>query len=229
MPVYRMMYRKEGPARYMSHLDLLRTFERSARRAGLPIAFTSGFNPHPKITFAAPLSVGTAGEAEFADLELTEDFTAIAVFNKLSGALPDGLSLTEVRKINRQSPSLMSLVERATYRATGKLAAPLSSEDLQLAIDAFLALPEIPVRRKNKAGGFKIYDIRPGIFDISGKLVEDIIVIETELKTGSRDNIRMEEVMDAFVAHSKLPLQGKFSISRTGLYRGEKSPQMLWQ
>ncbi|HBC91420.1 MAG TPA: hypothetical protein DCZ10_00560, partial [Pelotomaculum sp.] len=69
MPVYRMMYAKEGPARYISHLDLLRTFERAARRAGLPIAFTGGFNPHPKIAFAAPLAVGTAGGAEDADLE----------------------------------------------------------------------------------------------------------------------------------------------------------------
>jgi radical SAM-linked protein len=228
MPVYRIMYRKEGPARYISHLDLLRTVERSARRAGLPIAFTSGFNPRPKMTFAAPLSVGTAGEAEFADLELTEDLTAVAVFNSLAGTLPEGLSLTEVREINEQSPSLMSLVERATYRATGRLAAPVSPEALQLAIDAFLALPEIPVQRKNKAVEIKIYDIRPGIFDISGKLVDDIIIIETELKTGSRNNIRLDEVMDAFAAHSKLPLQGKFSLFRTGLYRGEKSPQMLW-
>jgi radical SAM-linked protein len=228
MPVYRIMYRKEGPARYISHLDLLRTVERSARRASLPIAFTSGFNPRPKMTFAAPLSVGTAGEAEFADLELTEDLTAVAVFNSLAGTLPEGLSLTEVREINEQSPSLMSLVERATYRATGRLAAPVSPEALQLAIDAFLALPEIPVQRKNKAGEIKIYDIRPGIFDISGKLVDDIIIIETELKTGSRNNIRLDEVMDAFAAHSKLPLQGKFSLFRTGLYRGEKSPQMLW-
>lgn len=228
MPVYRMMYRKEGPARYMSHLDLLRTFERSARRAGLPIAFTGGFNPRPKLAFAAPLSVGTAGEAEFADLELTEDLTAVAVFNSLAGALPEGLSLTEVRKINEQSPPLMSMVERATYRATGRLTAPVSPEALQLAIDAFLSLPEIPVKRKNKAGEIKIYDIRPGIFDITGKLVDDIIIIETELKTGSRNNVRLDEVMDAFAAHSKLPLQGKFSLFRTGLYREEKNLQMLW-
>jgi hypothetical protein len=59
-----MMYEKVGPARFISHLDLLRTFGRAARRAGLPLAFTQGFNPHPKITFAAPLAVGISGEAE---------------------------------------------------------------------------------------------------------------------------------------------------------------------
>lgn len=229
MPVYRMMYAKEGPARYISHLDLLRTFERAARRAGLPIAFTSGFNPHPKIAFAAPLAVGTAGEAEFADLELAGKLPVTSVQKNLSGTLPEGLRLLEVRQIDEQAPALMSMVGRATYRAEGRLDNPVSKADLDRAIEAFLAQLEILVQRKNKAGDRKVYNIRPGIFDMAGRLDNDIIIIETELKTGSRDNIRLEEVMEAFSANSKLPLQGKFVLYRTGLYTAaEEDNKMLW-
>lgn len=229
MPVYRMMYAKEGPARYISHLDLLRTFERAARRAGLPVAFTSGFNPHPKISFAAPLGVGTAGEKEFADLELAGEVPAVSIQRFLSGTLPEGLRLLEVRKIKEQAPALMSMVERATYRGEARLECPVTKAALDRAIKAFLDQPEILVKRKNKAGDIKVYDIRPGIFAMSGRLDNDIIIIETELKTGSRDNIRFEEVVEAFKENSNMPIKGKFIPYRTGLYTVlDKDMKALW-
>jgi radical SAM-linked protein len=224
-----MMYAKEGPARYISHLDLLRTFERSVRRAGLPIAFTSGFNPHPKIAFAAPLAVGTAGEAEFADLELTGNIPALSIRKNLSETLPEGLRLIEVRQIEDDSPALMSVVERATYRCEARLNSPLSKDSLDRAIEAFLKQSEILVQRKNKTGEKRVYNIRPGIFDMSGSVDNDIIIIEAELKTGSRDNIRLEEVVEAFLADRILPLKGKFVLYRTGLYTSaESNNKMLW-
>lgn len=229
MPVYRMMYAKEGPARYISHLDLLRTFERAIRRARLPIAFTSGFNPHPKISFAAPLGVGTAGEKEFADLELAGEVQATAIQRDLSAVLPEGLRLLEVRQVREQAPALMAMVERATYRGEARLKSPVTKDDLDRAIEAFLGRSEILIKRKNKAGEIKIYDIRPGIFAMSGRLDNDIIIIETELKTGSRDNIRFEEVMEAFLENSKLSIQGKFIPYRTGLYTAaDKDLEALW-
>lgn len=229
MPVYRMMYAKEGPARYISHLDLLRTFERAARRAGLPIAFTGGFNPHPKIAFAAPLAVGTAGEAEYADLELVREVPVSSVRRDLSGTLPEGLRLVEVRKIGERAPALMSMVGRATYRGEARLKSMVSQGVLDRAIEAFLNRSEILVQRKKKAGENRIYDIRPGIFAMSGRLDNDIIIIEAELKTGSHDNIRFEEVMEAFSTDSELPIEGKYVLYRTGLFSaGEKDNKTLW-
>lgn len=224
-----MMYAKEGPARYISHLDLLRTFERAIRRAGLPVAFTGGFNPHPKISFAAPLGVGTAGEKEFADIELAGEVPVTVIKNKLSAALPEGLRLLEVRQVDKQSPSLMSMVERATYRGEARLKSPVAKSVLDRAIRDFLGKPEILIRRINKAGGIKNYNIRPGIFAMSGWVDNGIIIIETQLKTGSRDNIRFEEVIEAFLEESKLPIQGKFMPCRTGLYTvAGKNIKTLW-
>lgn len=218
MPRYRMLYAKGGPARYISHLDLLRTFERAARRAGLPLAFTRGFNPHPKITFAAPLGVGIAGEAEYVDMEFTEYIPEAEVAGALSRALPQGLRLINVKTVPERAPSLMAVVGRATYRAEAKLARTISVEELKTAIDAFLDMPEILVERKNKVGKKKKRDIRPGIFAMSGRLSNDTIIIEAELKTGSSGNVRIEEVLAAFENNSRLPVEGGFILYRTGLY-----------
>ena len=72
----RIRFSKTGRARYISHLDLNRTMTRAVRRAGLPIWYTEGFNPKPKITFAAPLSIGTESMCEFMDIRLTEKMPA---------------------------------------------------------------------------------------------------------------------------------------------------------
>lgn len=126
-----MMYEKVGPARFISHLDLLRTFGRAARRAGLPLAFTQGFNPHPKITFAAPLAVGISGEAEFADLELTEKIPAPFVARALSDALPEGLRVLEVRQLKGAGPALMAMVRSASYRVEAKTCGPVTAGELK--------------------------------------------------------------------------------------------------
>lgn len=226
---YRMQYSKEGPARYISHLDLLRSFERAGRRAGLPLSFTQGFNPHPKISFAAPLGVGTAGEAEYADIELMADLPAAEVFRALSGVLPEGLRLIEIRSIPEQSPSLMATVDCATYRAVAKLDRPLDRGELDSAISSFMARPEIWVERKHKAGEKKKRNIRPGIFALSGKSENGIIILEAELKTGSNGNIRFEEVLEALMETGGLPLKSGFVLSRTGVFtKNGQEKKALW-
>lgn len=229
MPRYRMQYAKEGPASYISHLDLLRVFERSARRAGLPLELTKGFNPHPKITFAAPLGVGTAGKAEFADLELAVELPARQVSKALSATLPEGLKLVEARKISDDSPPLMAMVDRATYQARARLRQLLNETELKKSIESFLSMPEIIVQRKNKSGENKAFDIRPGIFDITGSLDDGIIELEAEIKTGSSGNVRLEEVLNAFEKLSGVALEGRFVLCRTGLFKaGIKGKQDLW-
>ncbi len=229
MPRYRVMYAKEGPARYISHLDLIRAFERAARRAGLPLAFTQGFNPHPKLSFAAPLAVGTAGEAEFADLELTGNISAGVVAEALSGMFPEGLRLIESRLVPDSAPALMAAVDLAGYTARAVLEAPLDKEMIDKAIAEFLARPEILVERRSKSGDKKVFDIKPGIFTMSAQINDDIIVLDAELKTGSSGNIRFEELLDAFTGSFNIPLRGNFILCRKALYAaGRNKKDMLW-
>lgn len=229
MPRYRMMYAKEGPARYISHLDLLRAFERAARRAGLPLAFTLGFNPHPKIAFAAPLGVGTAGEREFADLELTANMPPEEVAGALGRALPEGLRLIELRAVADQAGALMTAVDRATYRAEAILSRPVSAGEAERAVAAFLSMPQILVEKKGRRGEKKVRDIKPGILAMSARVNDGIIVVEAELKTGSIGNVRVEEVLDAFTEKSRLPVEGRFLLYRTGVYAARgKEKKSLW-
>ena len=93
----RLRFKKEGLARFISHLDLMRTFERAFRRAELPIAFSQGFNPRPKMTFASALSVGISSSSEYLDVEFSEDVSASDVALTLNPALLDGIKVTDVK------------------------------------------------------------------------------------------------------------------------------------
>lgn len=229
MPSYRIQYSKQGPAKYISHLDLLRCFERAGRRAGLPLAFTQGYNPHPKISFAAPLGVGIAGEAEYADLELTAALSEQELFVALSDTLPEGLRLLEVRAVLAPTSSLMAAVDRATYCATAKLDGALVPGELEQAITSFLALPEIWVERKGRNGKIKEQDIRPGIFMFAGRTKDDTIILEAELKAGSNGNVRLEEVLNSFLRAGGLSVKNGFMLSRTGLFaKAEQGKKPLW-
>lgn len=221
MPRYELQYVKEGPARYISHLDLLRTLERAARRANLPLAFTQGFNPHPRISFAAPLAVGVTGEAELAEIELYRDLAGEQLAGSLNASLPEGLSIKSVRQRPGDAPALMSAVQRATYQCEAELGRRPARDELDQAVKSFLARSEITVMRKSKTGGMKKYDIRPGIFKMCANVAGGIIIIEAELKTGSSGNIRVEELTGAFLEHFPLDLKtGGFSLCRTGIHTG---------
>lgn len=229
MPRYRLMFAKEGSAKYISHLDLIRAFERAARRAGLPIAFTQGFNPHPKLSFAAPLAVGTSGEAEFADMELTGDMPAGDVAKSLARVLPEGLRLIEARLVAESAPALMAIVDRAVYIARAVLECPLKEEVLEKAVADFLAKPELLVERRGKTGEKRKYDIKPGIFAMSARINNDIIELRAELKSGSSGNVRFEELVAAFIEDSGLMARENFSMCRDALFTAGKSTrEMLW-
>ncbi len=96
-PVVRVVvrFRKEGPARFMSHLDLVRTFQRAARRAGVRMAYSQGVNPHPRMTIAAALPVGAAGLRELAAFDLAERIAPDDLIERMNSCLPEGVEIVE--------------------------------------------------------------------------------------------------------------------------------------
>ncbi|HSQ78004.1 MAG TPA: TIGR03936 family radical SAM-associated protein, partial [Nitrospirota bacterium] len=102
----RMKYSKTGRVRFLSHLDLMALFQRAAARAGIPVTFSRGFNPHPKISFGPALSVGMESEAEYLDME-TDPFVDLPqITGDLNSTLPEGIRILESKMIPRKSPSL---------------------------------------------------------------------------------------------------------------------------
>jgi radical SAM-linked protein len=96
MSKHRLIFRKEGQAQYISHLDLMHTIQRAFQRAGIQIRHTEGFNPHPYMSIALPLSVGCESECELMDFDLEDDVPLTQIPERLNAVLPDGIVITAV-------------------------------------------------------------------------------------------------------------------------------------
>lgn len=92
----RVMYEKKGRAIYISHLDIMRTFQRVLTRAGIAVKHTEGFNPHPYISIALPLSLGYTGECEFLDMVITDDMENDEIVSRMNATMPEGIEVVRV-------------------------------------------------------------------------------------------------------------------------------------
>lgn len=115
MAKLRLMITKGDPIRYVSHLDFAGTLERVVRRAKLPAAYSEGFNPHMKMSFASALAVGVTSEAEYMELELTEEPELDWLKAQIVAQLPEGIELKAAQYVHQPSKALMALVNLATY------------------------------------------------------------------------------------------------------------------
>lgn len=147
-------YKKQGNAKYISHLDMVRVFNRVFRRGGIPVAYSEGFNPHPKISFALPLPVFYESECEILIFSVTEEISETELFEKFNKVMPEGLQIICVTKGKID-------VKHLSY-CLYNVYAPLPT---QQELDAFLNLNSIVVPKKAKSG-IKDTDIKSDIADI---------------------------------------------------------------
>ncbi|GBF34876.1 hypothetical protein DCCM_3996 [Desulfocucumis palustris] len=220
MTHYGICYSKEGPARFISHLDMVRTFERAIRRAGLPVAFSQGFNPHPKFSFGCPLPVGIPGREEYMEIELVSELSPAEIEEKLNLALPGGIAVLRSFRMVDNAPAIMALIDSARYKVQIDFQPEIDFGRIASCISHFLSLPGVSVVRKSKDGKEKYCDIRKGIFRLElESLQENSAVLEMVIKTGSTGNIRPDEVVSAFTGHCGLPVaEYGVYISREALY-----------
>ncbi|MFZ5631786.1 MAG: TIGR03936 family radical SAM-associated protein [Bacillota bacterium] len=197
MPRYRISYTKEGTARFISHLDMIRLFERAARRAGLPVSLSRGFNPHPRLAFSLPLPVGMGGLQEYLDMELDTGAPPAWIVRSLNSAMPPGLGITGACRLDEKSPALMAEVERSLYIVRAAREEMPELEALRKCLAGIMALAAIPVARSKKDGPPALFDIRPGLLSLRAVEEGDRVAVEMELMTGSRFNVRPGEVITA--------------------------------
>jgi radical SAM-linked protein len=140
-------YAKRGRMRFASHRDIARAVERGVRKAGLPIAYSAGFTPHPKISYAGAAATGVASEAEYLELAFTSPCDPEDVRARLDAALPDGIDVIEVAERGHE-PSLAHL-EASQWQLT---LPGVPAAAAQQAIGAFLATSQVEVERLTKKG-----------------------------------------------------------------------------
>ena len=160
-PVQRMRirYAKRGRLRFTSHRDFSRAFERAVFRARLPMAYSSGFNPHPRISYAGAAPTGSASEAEYLEIALAEVVTPAWIEEQLSGTMPDGLDILEVV----ESPG-GSLADRLTG-SHWRISTDAEPEAVAPAVETFLAQSEVLVERMTKKG-LRQFDCRAAVVSL---------------------------------------------------------------
>jgi len=193
----RLTYRHGEELRYISHLDLIRTFERALRRAGLPVAYSQGFNPRPRATWAAPLPLGFTGEGEVADFIMERPVPPAEFAARLVVQLPPGLSLLDVRAVPRKAPALPALLRQIRYRVV--LPGQSDLERAKREIEWLMASTNLerPRRAKGDKPGKGTYDLRPRVVSLGARAPDQRIEIEMLLCAGENDTARPEEVLDA--------------------------------
>lgn len=160
------VFEKSERLRHIGHLDIQRAMQRALRRAGLPVSYSKGFNPHILVTFASALSTGAWGKRELMDVTLERDVTPEAFLDAMNGALPPEMPLIEARPLDDRHPALMAMVRAADY--TIRLMDADRAARCVAAIPGFLAEKEIITPRKTKSG-VKDCDIRPLILRLDGE------------------------------------------------------------
>jgi radical SAM-linked protein len=155
---------KRGPeVKFISHLDLIRLWQRAAHRAMIPLAYSEGFSPHPRISLAAPLATGITSEAELMDIYLSK-FTSPHFFtNALGQQLPAGIDIIQVYPIAAGQASLQSKVRFAEYQVT--VATEQDEPDIEAAIERLLTTEQLPWQHHRDTGP-RNYDLRALIDDL---------------------------------------------------------------
>ena len=203
--VYRVRYARGADVRFVSHLDMLKLFDRAARRAVLPVAYSSGFNPHPLFVFGMPLPVGVTSEDEYVDISFTEDLKENDIAERINHAMPPAVRILAVKKLPPRAENIMKSVVASKYR----VAVQLGDEDCS-APDAFAKLKAVfeagepLVVLKRTKSGERETDIMPMILSVEQES-ECSILITTA--AGNINNLRPELALSSLAEKAGISLR----------------------
>ena len=171
MDKLRLRFKKTGRAVYISHLDLMHTMQRAFSRAGYELKYSEGFNPHPQISIALPLSVGTASLCEIMDFRLKEEAELSQMAARLSAVMPEGIEVIEAYEQSRKVAEIKWLELEGVFEYDER-----STGEMKAALEDFYAADSIVITKKTKRGMGET-DIRPAIHNISFEAAEKAVLV----------------------------------------------------
>ena len=180
----RVRYAKRGRLRFTSHRDFSRAFERALVRARIPMAYSSGFNPHPRISYAGASPTGAASEAEYLEIGLAEHADPARIARDLDDALPDGLDVLEV--VEASAGSLADRLEVSRWQ----IDLPMAVAAVTGALEAFLARETVSVERMTKKG-LRTFDSRAAVLEL------EVTGLDTAYGAGSRLTVVLRHTVPA--------------------------------
>jgi radical SAM family uncharacterized protein/radical SAM-linked protein len=206
----RIHYRRGDEVRFLSHLDLLRMFERAIRRSRIPIAFTEGFNPHPKLSFGPSLATGLTSDAEYVDVQFIPNGRELDLAAMLAPQLPKGVDILKVKYSDKKSPSLASIANRADFEI--RLNGQTNQKEIEDRIKTILSQHELTLERTKKRQTRTI-DVRPYIDSLEA--TDWGVFARTRMENGK--SIRANEILSLLFPQNEF-LQHAARIHRAALW-----------
>jgi radical SAM-linked protein len=213
----RLTFSKEGATRFIGHLDLARTLERSLNRAGIPVAYSQGFNRRPRLSLAAALPLGYTSEGELADIWLVEPMEPQQAHQQLMARIAPGLIIHQVVEVLLTEPSLQQSIIASTYEVT--FLDPLDEASLRRRVGELLAAESlVRTRQGGKKGKEKTYDLRPLILTLSVEEREDgepylqMHLRQTPTQMGRPDEVLLAlgfDPLDTIIHRARIYLDSK--------------------
>lgn len=195
--ILRIIYAKEGMIKFVGHLDLVRIVERAFRRCQLPLAFTQGFNPHPKISFAHPVSVGMTSDYGVIDVELEEAIDPKAFLESDQLRLPNGLVFKDAF-ILEKSKKLMSMISHAEYMIKCTPEEGIDYDEMNEKLSEFIKQEEIIVEKLNKKKKLKQINIRPLVLNVLLLRDTENLTLRMTVASGSEGNLKADVLLKSF-------------------------------
>ena len=220
---FMLKFSKQGKLRWISHLDTVRTLQKAIRRAEIPIAYSQGFNPHPKLSIAIPLALGYLSQGEYLDLELAEDMLGSEVQARLNDVLPEGLTILGNRELSLKVPSLMSLAQVSEYQ----IRVPAYEETVwSSAMQNLWNMETLLLQKENKKRQQIEVDLRPGLLAMemsSGINEDEFVTFRIMLETSSSLFVRIQDIIDLLCAHGNLPWVSAITVQAERIEIGSTS------
>lgn len=180
MPEYRIEYSKKNSARWLSHLELIRTFIRALRRSGLPLVFSQGFNPHPKLSYGPSLGVGVAGMREYLDMDLVTGLPLAECLSAIAQQFPPGIEIRCLLELPPSAPGLGKMVNCAWYRLV--LPAGQNVDAWQQTVDRLVG-DDLPIYYQRPKDG-KLFDARSALAACRLAAAEDGLILDLLVELG---------------------------------------------
>ena len=211
-------YQKGNEIAMISHLDIQRTLQRAFRRAGIPLLYSNGFNPHPQFSFATAAATGMSSECEWFEVQLSEEMAPEEFVRRANEVMPQGMRVSGAFAAPENYGSLSAKLRAAEYRVELQFVEPVSREKLAETLEAMLT-GEIIIQKRTK-GGIRPVDMRPYILRVSvGQVEGGEIALLVLGKLQADGGLRVDAFIDALL--ERLDAHAAYEIHRTNMYFAE--------
>lgn len=217
---YLTKFTKEENIKFISHLDVLKTIQKNIRRAGLPIEYSQGFNPHMNTSIAQPLSVGVYSSGEYMDMVLTTEVNEEEIVDKLNKTAPSGIKYISALAVpyvegEKKVPQAMALIDAARYTIKIKYSDVLKLEE---EVNKLLEVKEWNTIKKSKKGEKEV-DIRPLVKEFSFWIKDEFLILNVVISTGSREHLSADLLVNYIQQKTSNALLDSFvNVKREEMY-----------